>query len=106
MKNWSETLKELTAQLRILRTDTPDVMKAFSSIAQAALAAKALDRKTKELIAIGISVAIRCDDCIGFHAPHAKRIVPRDYIGAMTYHAPATTLIFLKEARDHPCDDF
>lgn len=45
----------------------PEVMKAFSSIAQAALAAKALDSKTKELIAVGIAVALRCDDCIAFH---------------------------------------
>src|ERR1035441_7224345 len=42
-------------------------MKAFSGLAQAALAPKALDWKTKELIALGIAVAIRCDDCIGFH---------------------------------------
>lgn len=44
------------------------MMKAFSNIANAALSAKALDGKTKELIALGISVAIRCDDCIVFHA--------------------------------------
>ena len=30
-------------------------------------APKALDAKTKELIALGIGVAIRCDDCIAFH---------------------------------------
>jgi AhpD family alkylhydroperoxidase len=71
MKDWSETLKQLTAQLRVLRGDTPDVMKAFSGIAQAALVEKALDRKTKELIAVGIAVAIRCDDCVGFHVKAA-----------------------------------
>src|SRR5262249_43639954 len=32
---------------------------------------KALDRKTKELIAVGISVAVRCDDCIGCHVKAA-----------------------------------
>ena len=32
-----------------------------------ALAPKALDAKTKELIALGIGIAIRCDDCIAFH---------------------------------------
>jgi len=31
----------------------------------------ALDGKTKELIAIAISVAIRCDDCIAFHVKAA-----------------------------------
>ena len=37
---------------------------AFSSMAQTALAAKALDSKTKELITLPISVAARCD-CMG-----------------------------------------
>jgi len=27
-----------------------------------------LDKKTKELIALALSVASRCDPCIGFHA--------------------------------------
>ncbi|HLK82992.1 MAG TPA: carboxymuconolactone decarboxylase family protein [Xanthobacteraceae bacterium] len=71
MKSWPETTIERTAQLRNLRSGAPDVMKAFANIAQSALASKALDRKTKELIAVAISVAIRCDDCIGFHVKAA-----------------------------------
>ncbi len=27
----------------------------------------ALDKKTRELVALGIAVSSRCDDCIGFH---------------------------------------
>jgi AhpD family alkylhydroperoxidase len=69
--NWPELAKELSAQLRSLRGGIPEVMQAFSTIAQAALASKALDGKTKELIAIGISVAVRCDDCIAFHVKAA-----------------------------------
>ncbi|NOT71532.1 MAG: carboxymuconolactone decarboxylase family protein [Hyphomicrobium sp.] len=57
--------------LRDLRTGSPEVMKAFSSMAQSALAPKALDTKTKELIALAIGVATRCDDCIAFHAKAA-----------------------------------
>jgi AhpD family alkylhydroperoxidase len=64
---WPETTKVLSTQLRNLRGGAPDVMKAFSAIAQTALAPKALDAKTKELIALGIGIAIRCDDCIAFH---------------------------------------
>jgi len=65
--NWPELTAELSADLRTLRGGAPVVMKAFSAIAQAALAPKALDAKTKELLALGISVAVRCDDCIAFH---------------------------------------
>jgi len=71
MTSWPEHNKELTAHLRNLRSGAPEVMKAFSGLAQAALAPKALDSKTKELIALGIAVATRCDDCIGFHVKAA-----------------------------------
>jgi hypothetical protein len=46
-EDWPETTKVLSAQLRNLRGGAPDVMKAFSGIAQTALAPKALDAKTK-----------------------------------------------------------
>ena len=67
MMNWLQATKVWTAQLRALRSGAPEVMKGFAGIAQAALAPKALDAKTKELIA----VAVRCDDCIGFHVKAA-----------------------------------
>lgn len=71
MKDWYDETKERVAALRKLRGGAPEVMKAFAGIAQSALAPGALDRKTKELIAVGISVAARCDDCIGFHVKAA-----------------------------------
>jgi AhpD family alkylhydroperoxidase len=71
MTNWPQLTKDLSPLLRDLRGGAPEVMKAFSAIAQAATAAKALDAKTKELIALGIAVAIRCDDCIAFHVKAA-----------------------------------
>ncbi len=71
LKNWPDLTKGLSAELRALRGGAPEVMKAFSAIAQSALTAGALDAKTKELIAVGISVAVRCDDCIAFHVKAA-----------------------------------
>ena len=72
-KDWPQIATEMTALVKDLRGGAPDVMKAFSAMAQAALAAKALDAKTKELIALGISVAVRCDPCIAFHAESARK---------------------------------
>jgi AhpD family alkylhydroperoxidase len=69
--DWPETIKVLSAHLRNLRGGAPEVMKAFSQIAQAATAPHALDAKTKELIALGIGVAVHCDDCIAFHVKAA-----------------------------------
>ena len=70
-RNWPDLTRFLSAELRNLRGGAPEVMKAFSSIAQSALNQGALDTKTKELIALGISVAVRCDDCIAFHVKAA-----------------------------------
>jgi AhpD family alkylhydroperoxidase len=69
--NWPELTRLLSADIRELRGGTPEVMKAFSSMAMAAGAPKALDAKTKELIAVAVSVAVRCDDCIAFHVKAA-----------------------------------
>ena len=92
--NWPEMMKELSAQLKNVRSGAPDVMKAFSAVAQAALAPKALDGKTKELIALAISVAIRCDDCIAFHAKAAvdqgaSRDEVLETLGLAIYMGPA-----------------
>jgi AhpD family alkylhydroperoxidase len=68
---WPETADMLSGELKTLRGGAGDVMKGFSAIAQAALKPGALDVKTKELIALAVSVAVRCDDCIAFHAKAA-----------------------------------
>ena len=70
-KDWKNLIADLSAPLRDLREGAPDVMKGFSAIAQAALKANALDTKTKELIALAVSVSVRCDDCIAFHTKAA-----------------------------------
>ena len=72
-KNWPEMTQQLGVALREVRAGTPDVMKGFSALAKAALEPRALDTKTKELIALAISVATRCDACVGFHAEAAVR---------------------------------
>lgn len=69
--DWKNHMKSLSQPLKDLRGGAPEVMKGFSAIAQAALKANALDTKTKELIAIAIGVATRCDDCIAFHVKAA-----------------------------------
>lgn len=71
IEDWPETTKKLSAGLRTLRAGAPETMKAFSALAQSALVTKALDTKTKELIALAIGVAVRCDDCIAFHVKAA-----------------------------------
>lgn len=59
---------QVSQRLAELRGSTPGVMKAFGELGRAATAPGALDAKTKELIALALGVAARCDPCIGFHA--------------------------------------
>lgn len=64
---YSALTASVSRHLGTLRTDTPDVMKAFGDLAKAATRSGALDKKTKELIALALGVAAHCDACIGFH---------------------------------------
>ncbi len=45
----------------------PDVMKGLQVLYDAAFKPGVLDTKVKELISLGISVAVHCDDCIAYH---------------------------------------
>lgn len=67
-KSYRTITKDISAQLAALREGVPDVMAGFSSLASASTKDGVLSKKTKELIAIGLAVAARCDGCIGFHA--------------------------------------
>lgn len=69
--DWDAFLKGLSPGLKELRAGQPEVMTGFSAVAKAALKKGTIETKTKELIALGISVAMRCDDCIGFHVKAA-----------------------------------
>lgn len=66
-------LDELAPEVAALRQAIPDVWSAYAGLHRAALAAGALDQKTKELIALAISVTRMCDGCIASHARGAMR---------------------------------
>lgn len=105
MANWSDKLARVSAPLKELRKDAPEVMKGFSSIAQAALAKGALDTKTKELIALAIGVATRCDDCIGFHmkaalAQGASRAEILETLGMAIYMGAGPAVMYAAHAMD------
>ncbi|HWJ08940.1 MAG TPA: carboxymuconolactone decarboxylase family protein [Nocardioides sp.] len=66
-------LDELSPLHRGLRRAIPDVYSGFGALSQAAFADGALDRRTKELIAMAIGVVEGCDGCIASHAQAAVR---------------------------------
>ena len=72
-KNYPDIIGSLTKPMRDLHQGMPKVMQGFGALADNAKASGVLDAKTKELIAMGISIALRCDGCIGFHTRGAIR---------------------------------
>ena len=55
-------------KLEALETNAPAAMKAFREFDQAALAAGAISRKHKELMAFAVAFTTQCPYCIGIHA--------------------------------------
>lgn len=102
-KSYPEITKRISANLRKLRNDVPDLMKGFSVLAQAAGRDGALDKKTKELIALALGVAAHCDGCIGFHAEAlvklgATRQEIEEVLGMAVYMGGGPSLMFAADA--------
>ncbi len=66
-KQYKEITRDISTSLAKLRQEIPDVMNAFSGLAQNSTKDGALDKKTKELMALALGIAGHCDGCIGFH---------------------------------------
>jgi len=66
-------LRDISPLHRELRRAIPDVYNGFGELSRAAFADGALDRKTKELIALAIGVVEGCDGCIASHGQAAAR---------------------------------
>ena len=71
-KDYRDITRDISAYMAEMRKLAPDAMQGFGVLAKAATADGALDKKTKELIALAIGVTQRCDGCIGFHAKALK----------------------------------
>ena len=78
-------------------------MKSFGELGRAATSDGTLDAKTKELIALALSVAARCDPCIGFHMQTlvklgATRREIDETLGVTTYMGGGPSLMYASNA--------
>lgn len=102
-KNFKEITDDVTKNLQTLRKAIPGVMDAFGGLSQAATKDGALDKKTKELIALGIAVAARCDACIGFHCKSLRHLGASEAevmetLGMAVYMGGGPALMYAAEA--------
>ena len=59
------------AAMRPVRNSMPDLLKGFAGLHKAAVTAGALTAAQKELIALAIGLAVRCENCIYTHTRSA-----------------------------------
>ena len=109
-KSFIEITRRISANLKPLRKDLPEAMQAFSALAQNAMRPGALDKKTKELIALALGVAGHCDPCIGFHVEalinlSATRLEIEEALGVAVYMGGGPSLMYAAEALA-ACDEF
>ncbi len=72
-KDFAQTANDVTTGIGLIRQGTPEAMKAFGALAMAATAGKAIDTKMKELMALGIGIAVHCDGCVAYHTKMAHQ---------------------------------
>ncbi|MGE0724490.1 MAG: carboxymuconolactone decarboxylase family protein [Alphaproteobacteria bacterium] len=65
--------ERVDARAIALHRAAPETMTAFRGLMRAAGKDGALDAKTKELMALAIAIAVRCEGCISFHVRQAIR---------------------------------
>lgn len=102
-KNYLEITDDANTYLAKLRKEMPDVMSGFSALAQAATKENALDKKTKELIALALGIAGHCDACIGFHVKALVKLgLTReeliDMLGMAVYMGGGPSLMYAADA--------
>lgn len=73
-KEYKAIIGDIGAYSKELHKLIPDTMAGFTSMAKSATATKALDEKTKEMIALALGVAAHCDGCLGYHTKALARL--------------------------------
>jgi len=72
-KDFVEIAHDVIAGIGLLQQGAPNTMKAFGALSMAATASKAIDTKTKELMALAIGIAVHCDGCVAYHTKMAHQ---------------------------------
>jgi AhpD family alkylhydroperoxidase len=74
MLNWNTYRQELTIRIGEIAKLSPDTIKGYQTLSAAGQKSDLLGAKTRELISVALSVALRCDGCITFHTAAAVRL--------------------------------
>jgi len=70
---YTRKIAEMRHELRALNTALAEVAAGFGALSKAVKDKGPLDVKQKEFIAMGMSIVLRCEPCIGFHVEALMR---------------------------------
>ncbi len=73
MKDMSQYYNHLEERLAQLGRELPGPMTGFARLHKKAMEDGGLSAKTKELMALGISIAVHCEGCIAYHVHDALK---------------------------------
>ncbi len=73
MTDYVEYYQHLEQRLTQLGSELPGPMGGFARLHKKAVEEGALSARTKELMALAIGIAVRCDGCIAYHVHDAVR---------------------------------
>ena len=73
IKDYSKNYNDLSRLMGELGEKIPETMESFGNLHKASTSEGVLTTKTKELIALGIAITVRCDGCIAFHVHDALK---------------------------------
>lgn len=102
-KEYPDIIAGISSNMKTLRKGIPTTLQGFSAMAQAATEDGALDKKTKEMIALALGVAARCDGCIGFHTQAlvtlgVTRAQFEEILGMAVYMGGGPSLMYAADA--------
>jgi len=66
--SFPDLTRAISRRVASLRDGQPEAMHGFRRLSDGAMAAGAIDARTKEFIALALGIAAHCDGCLGFHA--------------------------------------
>lgn len=95
--------RSVSSRMNGMRESQPELMAAFSQLAATGTRGGALDKKTREFVALGIAVSCRCDDCIGFHiktliALGTTRAELEEVLGTAVYMGGGPSMMYAMHA--------
>jgi AhpD family alkylhydroperoxidase len=74
MENYKNLASEISAKLKEMHKEIPDTMAGFQQMGKPLNSDGALSSKTKELMAMAIAIASRCQGCLAFHAKSSVKL--------------------------------